>query len=41
MDPRKLLDALELRLGAMDQKRLLATEEENREIKEVILEVCD
>ena len=36
MDPRQLLDELELRLGAMDNKRVLASQDESREISELI-----
>ena len=40
VDARQLLDSLELRLGSMDQKRVLAHEADDREIQSIIETIC-
>ena len=40
MEARQLLDALELRLGAMDQRRTLSHPEEDQEITDIVQSVC-
>ena len=40
MEARQLLDTLELRLGAMDQRRTLSQPEEDQEITEIVQSVC-
>lgn len=40
MNARELLDALEMRMGSMDHKRVLAKAAEDREIVEIVESVC-
>lgn len=40
MDARELLDAIEMRLGAMDHKRILAQESDHQELVGIIESVC-
>ena len=41
MDARQLLDALELRLGAMDERRVVSNQEEDQELNQIINGVCE